>query len=298
MQYAETLLSSVDDSWNQFLENWNKARAKSSEKSVHDLRVSTRRLIAILELTRAVSRNQNIVHLQRQFKKVLKRMGPLRDVQVQLETISTFRATEPIKDFKRALMRLERREIEDIRKDLKRRRGRRLSDEMTDLRAGLEGRREALDDARLGRSIERLLRMRRNEYVKARRAFTPENEDTLHPMRIALKKFRYVVEAAQPVLSDWAKERVSQMHACQTLMGDTRDSQVLQARLEKWAAKRGKRVAVAPVLETLQRRRERLLKRIMRFAAPLDEIFPKQDIKPTAETTQAVSAPASEKTVA
>ena len=48
------------------------------------VRVNTRRLIAILELAKAVSGKADIGKLQRRFKKVLKRMGPLRDMQVVL----------------------------------------------------------------------------------------------------------------------------------------------------------------------------------------------------------------------
>src|SRR5262245_29036068 len=87
MQSSDELLSSFDTSWKAFSASWKDARAKASEKSVHDLRVSTRRLIATLELTQALSKNKEIVELRRRFKKVLKHMGPLRDLQVQLQNV-------------------------------------------------------------------------------------------------------------------------------------------------------------------------------------------------------------------
>jgi CHAD domain-containing protein len=82
MKRPGELLSLFDRSWEDFSGAWKKARAKASEKSIHDLRVSTCRLIATLELVRSLARREEVDHLQRSFKKVLKRMGPLRDVQV------------------------------------------------------------------------------------------------------------------------------------------------------------------------------------------------------------------------
>ena len=110
MKRSDELLSSFDTSWKEFSQAWKKAKAKASEKSVHDLRVNTRRLIANLELTRALSQRDDIAKLQRHFKKVLKGIGPLRDLQVQLETVAHLRQDGLVAEFKRVLERRESRE--------------------------------------------------------------------------------------------------------------------------------------------------------------------------------------------
>jgi hypothetical protein len=46
MKRADTIVVSFDKVWNEFSEAWKKARAKKSERSIHDLRVSTRRMIS------------------------------------------------------------------------------------------------------------------------------------------------------------------------------------------------------------------------------------------------------------
>ena len=74
MKSGADLLSSFDRSWKEFSEAWKSARSKGSEKSIHDLRVKTRRLIAVLELAQALSRRNGIDKLRRRFKKVLKSM--------------------------------------------------------------------------------------------------------------------------------------------------------------------------------------------------------------------------------
>jgi CHAD domain-containing protein len=121
-----------------------------------------------------------------------------------------------------------------------------------------------------------LLELRQKEFEKARANFKPSVEETLHEMRIALKKLRYVVEAAEPVLGEWTKESTRNMQACQTLLGDTRDVAILQAGLQEWADKKGKKVrkGIAPVLTQLKRERARLLKKITQSAASFEDLRP------------------------
>src|SRR5215475_678741 len=100
MKRIDEFESLFDSSWKKFSVTWKKARSGASEKSIHDLRVSTRRLIAILELVRGLSRRHDIIQVQQSFKKVLKGMSPLRDVQVQLEEVSQLKQIGLVADFR------------------------------------------------------------------------------------------------------------------------------------------------------------------------------------------------------
>lgn len=295
MKRTEEFLSSLDRSWNAFSQAWKKARVKASEKSVHDLRVNTRRLIAALELPRVLSKRERVAKLQRRFKKVLKRMGRLRDVQVQLESLSQIRNISVIDGFKRGLKRLERQEIGRIRGKLKRATKQRLGEALKDARSEFRRLHDSMGDDRFVRSVQRFLSSRRNQFLKAKHRFQrvqPLNEEALHEMRIALKKLRYVLEAAQPVLDPSAKQRAREMHAFQQLMGDSRDLQMLRVELEKWAEKKGKKIAVVPALERLQNKRETLLKKIIESSDKLERTFETETARPVAETTQVLKAPA------
>src|SRR5688572_7676846 len=116
MSGIDLLLHSFERSWKDFSSAWKKSRAKASEEPIHDLRVNVRRMIATLELTRALSRHREIPELQKDFKRILKRMGSLRDVQVQLLTLQDIRQTTAVIAFKESLERREKREISEIRK--------------------------------------------------------------------------------------------------------------------------------------------------------------------------------------
>ena len=292
----DSLLSSLDQSWKNFSGAWKSARTKSSEKAIHDLRVNTRRLIAILELAKAVSGDGEIAKLQRRFKKVLKRMGPLRDTQVLLVNLSRIQQRGLVSDFKKTLEQKERREIDGIRDKLRRGRKQKLSKAVEDVRVGFSDLEAKLGREKVHRSIDRVLSSRRNELLKAERRFhqsQPISEDLLHAMRIALKKFRYVIEAAQPLLDDSARQRAKEMHAFQQLIGESRDVELLRTALEKWANKRGKVIAVAPALDRLQQKRDSLLKKIFESLTELEQTSTGTQ-KPVVEKTHAIGTPATE----
>jgi CHAD domain-containing protein len=283
MKRTPDLLSSFDASWKAFSAAWKKARSKASEKSIHDLRVSTRRLIAILELARVLSKGNDIPRLQRRVKKVLKRMGPLRDVQVQLEGVSHIPKAEIVGQFKRRLKRREKNAIENVQDKLKRRTRQRLADAFEDVRSEFNRPHDSISGETIRRSVEKSLSSKKNAFLKAQRHFhraQPPNDEALHEMRIALKKLRYVVEAAQPLLGPSAKARAREMHKFQQLMGDTRDVEILRDALEKWAKKKGKKIAVVPTLERLQEKREGLLKKLIASSDQLEHILEETAPKP------------------
>lgn len=293
MKPTADLLSTFDDCWKNFSDAWKKARAKSSEKSIHALRVNTRRMIAALELTKGLSRRPEVTELQRKFKKVLKSMGPLRDTQVLLENITALEQGALILDFKKVLERRERRKIDRVRSNLKRGTKQRLSKGMKAVRSEFGRLHDVRRPKDIERFVERVLASRRNEFVKAERRFQklqPHNDELLHAMRIALKKLRYVVEAAQPVLGEVAKRQARDMQDFQQLIGESRDLEMLRAALEKWAEKNGKKIAIVPELDRLQEKREALLKKIVASSREFEAGLRSESVQPVTERTEIVSA--------
>jgi CHAD domain-containing protein len=157
MKREADLLSSFDNAWKEFSEAWKKARAKPSEKAVHDLRVCTRRLIATLEMARVVSGRNDVRQLQRDVKKILKRMGPLRDVQVQLQGVSQMRNVAIVDDLKRRLKRRERKAIETVHDELKHGSKRRLAAEFKEVRSHFSKSHNAMSGEAHRKSIEKNL---------------------------------------------------------------------------------------------------------------------------------------------
>src|SRR5690242_70489 len=122
------LVSSFDQSWKDFSKAWTKARSEASSDSIHALRVRTRRILARLELSQALTTDPQIEKLQRRFKKVLKRLGPLRDIQVQLDSLSQVWRFEEVWDFKREIKEREQIEARKAEEKLDRGRKRQLDE--------------------------------------------------------------------------------------------------------------------------------------------------------------------------
>jgi len=281
----------LDDSWKKFSVTWKKARIKASEKSIHDLRVSTRRFIAILELVQALSKSDEIGKVRRNFKKVLKGMGPLRDVQVQLNHVSQMKQVDLLPAFRRRLKRRERREIENIQNQLKYGKRRRLRKAVKLVRSELNRLDESVGEDRITRGVERLLALRRNKFLKLQRqlhGFQGLDEQALHETRVALKKLRYVIEAAQPVIGSSALKGARKMQALQRLMGDSRDIALVGAELEEWAKKKGRTIAIIPALQRLKDKRESLIRRVVDASSGLEKTLEPETAQVIAETTQVV----------
>ncbi len=285
---------SFDSCCKEFSRAWKKARAKASEKSIHDLRVLVRRLTATLELVEALSKdtkNRAVSDLERKFKKVHKRLGPLRDAQVQLENVSHLRQVDSIRDFTESLERRERHRRMRVRKELSGDRRERLEKNIKKVRAAFVRLHKKLGETAMQNAIQKTLKMRRDAFAKAWRHFQPAEEATLHEMRIALKKLRYVLEAAAPVLGNEGRQRAREMHVFQQLMGDTRDMEILRSELEVWARRKGISIAVAPALDKLDQKRQSLILKIS-DAPGLADILAPAESRPMAEKTRAVQAPA------
>lgn len=301
MKAGDAPFCSLDQPWDEFSKAWKKTRRNASEKSVHDLRVNARRLIENLELAGALSKDSDTAKLKRRFKKFLKGMGMLRDIQVQLENVSRLPKSQAIGEFTKRLERLERKETGKIQAHLKEARKQKLSAALKEVRSEFLRSRETVGVDRTYHSTRRILNLRHNEFLKAKRLFhrsEQQNEDALHEMRIALKKLRYAMEAAVPMLAPSEKDRIDGMRAFQKLLGDSRDMEMLRAALEEWAKKKRKTMAVVPALGDLQEKRTVLLKKVFESSHELENILEPKRSAPIAEKTRvAVAAAAAAATI-
>jgi len=54
----------------------------------------------------------------------------------------------------------------------------------------------------------------------------PARPSTIHRLRVAFKKFRYMVEIAHPLLENFPQDNLKRMHDYQSLMGEIQDADV------------------------------------------------------------------------
>jgi CHAD domain-containing protein len=138
-------------------------------------------------------------------------------------------------------------------------------------------------DARLDDSLRAILAVRLDEL----QSFDPSKPAQLHDLRIAAKRVRYILEAAEPVFGESAARGVKAMKQLQDHLGEIHDCDELLPLLDDHVKKlRSEDVAAAAADKPLPNRRkyrglealrahtvaerERLLKRVPRKWAKVD----------------------------
>jgi CHAD domain-containing protein len=262
MAEKNILLKALDIRWRKLRKEWDRTRSKYSEDAVHDLRVASRRLIAVLETLQDVRDDKEIRDCRRRVKKLLDGLSPLRDLHVQHANISRLAQRFPqLESFEKSLAEKEDRTAQKVQKGLK---------ETPKLdRAVSRARRHAakrIDNGDILKVIDRRYRKVLNLAARV----DSSNTTTIHQMRLAFKKFRYTCEVAQPIIKkDVNADRLQQFHDFQTMMGEIQDVEVLTARLSKWAQKNEREADMQPVFEELKSERE---KRTATFVASVDQV--------------------------
>jgi CHAD domain-containing protein len=225
-------------------------RARLARSAVHGLRVALRRLLSALDLAVAVGCEAK-PRLGRRLKKLLRALSPLRDAHVQL------RATKLLPDAqgRRLFAHLDHERHSHSREARKRLNAFDLSDFERDVSRVISGVDSAGQDSASRAAVEAALsgRLARGHLSIQRALRTAALGDAraLHDLRLALKDYRYALDALAPCLPAPARELSLVVARLQDQLGLAHDAQVLAelARSELKSAK--------PELDELVQRLER-----------------------------------------
>lgn len=120
---------------------------------------------------------------------------------------------------------------------------------------------------RLNRDHQRLLALRS--------CIDPADPATIHRLRVAFKKYRYLVEPLAPLSGNHDPAVLARMHELQGLMGDIQDLAVLLRSLRSWAAKHHGLKEVDPIVRLLARRLSERISAFLNGAKEMDSfVFP------------------------
>ena len=241
-----------------------------SETAVHDLRVETRRGLALLDLVAKLGGHGGLKKMRRAFKQRLDAFGELRDTQVQLGLLTPlWRAFPEVAELKKILRKSERELIARLRGKIKKLRF-----------AGMNRRLKQLEREFAATAITRqtqrdpifaALQAAFAEVVKRRGRIRRDKTETIHRLRIAFKRFRYLSELLQPLPTRLTAARLAEMRKFQAAAGDIQDLEVLLARLKKIArAKTMRPNQLANLRAELLRRRRGA---VNSFLADVDVLF-------------------------
>ncbi|MBI5953498.1 MAG: CHAD domain-containing protein [Chloroflexi bacterium] len=235
MSAQPLLLDSLTSRWKRYKTELKNCRDEFSEEAVHDFRVAARRLLASLDLLQAIIHGAKTKKIRRILKDQLDNLDELRDAQVMLADIAENIQKNPsLKPFEEYLQRREKKLMRAARRGIKSLKIGELAKRMRKLEEAVgESQPDGLDplpavDESYARVIQR--------YGKV----DPAQSATIHRLRIAFKKFRYMVESIHPTLKGFPEDTLKRMHDYQTSMGEIQDMEAaLQelAEFEKTAPK-------------------------------------------------------------
>jgi CHAD domain-containing protein len=218
----------------------------------------------MLELTETVLPRKTVRKMRRKIRKPLNEASALRDIQVQQQHCETLVADFPqLGAFLKFLGKRERKFARRLRKKLS-------GVSPSELQAGtgilleklivsLEPDQDKALAARIEAAIEDA--WRRVLYLRAR--VNPREPATIHKMRLAFKRFRYMAEVTAPVFPQLSRERLRAMHSYQDRMGAIQDMETLMRSMMQFRRSSG-RTSMLVVENEIRRRRQGLIDSFMR----------------------------------
>jgi CHAD domain-containing protein len=225
---SQLLLSALERAWENYLAELARCRAEFSEDAVHDLRVATRRLMAAVQLLRAVDPHSRLKKINGELKRQLDGFDELRDTQVILAELSPRAKKFPdLQGFQSHQHLTEERLLQTLGEEIYRLNIAELS---RDLRKTLTHLEKQTDDD----LAPEILQAVDDAYRRARQRLEQvdlTHPATIHHVRVAFKRFRYMVETVHPLIKDFPPTNLTWMNDYQTLMGNVQDAEVFLQRL-------------------------------------------------------------------
>jgi CHAD domain-containing protein len=248
-----------------------------SENSVHELRVETRRMLALGALLRAMWRDDRLVEIERCLKRMFKRFSRLRDTHVELMFVEEAQECFPeLAKFHKALAKREVRLTRRLEAGVDKFPLRRLQKLVQDVRKNHRSRRKRAsghqsDWSRLYRHLDEAFK----RVTVLRNEINPQDSVTIHRVRVAFKKFRYLVELLQSMLPGVTAHQIEAMHEYQSMMGEIQDIETLQGALDEYVSKRKSRLGKhLHFRDYLRKRRTALVRTYLHQADRLESFWP------------------------
>lgn len=227
--------------------------------AVHDLRVAIRRCRSFASLMEEIDGSEGWRDVRRRTRPLFRALGALRELHVHAELLKDILQRNPLRAHlrealaraERAPRRVVRRELDAFRLHAWKRLRRGLSDRLAVRPGGLLARSLVAD------------RHRRLSQLHRRAAMTGSVEDW-HALRVALKRFRYALEAVWP---DRSSELRDHLERLQQLLGAVHDLDVLDIWLAQRVAGHHNLISARRTLRA--RRRQRMKQYEAAFGRPV-----------------------------
>lgn len=268
------LSASLRERWHTFQMQLRRTRRRSTEASVHDLRVSMRRLMATADMIRTLIPDEGLEKTRRSLRKHLKAFNQLRDTHIQILALRALaREFPPLRPLGAELRAREAKLIRAARGTIASIKPAQLERSLADVSVrlgtllhlpGMQGVARATVVGAMGAAFARAFELRQQ--------VSPGDPSSIHRLRVAFKRCRYMMEVLQPILPGADKRFLKSLNAYQTRMGDIQDMQVITACVNSFTL--NSRYAPTLSLVPVQQRLAEMKKlRVDEFLARADELY-------------------------
>ena len=228
----QVLLDAMENSWRNYLTELKRCRTEFSNEAVHDLRVATRRMMAIIQLLNSIAPRPRLRKIIRAFKEQLDEFDDLRDTQVILAEISeTVQELPELQAFQKHEQLIEEKLLRTLRKEIKETNINELTKRIHKTHDAIENEIDEDLEAAIMQAVDDayLITKQRLGWVDLARPAS------IHRVRIAFKSFRYMVEIIHPLLKDFPPINSEWMNNYQSLMGEVQDAEVFMQTLADYS---------------------------------------------------------------
>ena len=229
------LVETLEQRWKTYRSELKRCQQKPGEEAIHDFRVASRRLLALVDMLRAASPHPRLQKLRHTFKNQLDNLDDLRDTQVMLVEVSERLEELPeLVPFLDYLVKREKRLLRSSVKAIK-------AYKSANIRKRIDLTRKALLKGKEGNfQGEVLIQIVDDAYETALGRFKriePDQFASIHRFRIAFKKFRYMIEIIHSIVPNFPEDNFKSMHDYQGMMGDIQDLEIFVSVLDNFAGK-------------------------------------------------------------
>lgn len=264
----------------------SRATAGDDDTAVHDLRVALRRLNAGLELWGDILRPKPARAARRRIRRMRRALGPLRELESAVQALGKHRQALPIASRVAAeamlddLLRRSRKARRRVRPLLESKATRAIARRIARASTGLD-QRMAAHHGPSAVAEPRIAAAREDTRSRLGTAVETGADDRLHEARVALKKWRYALEAAG--VGDGQAHGLPALRGMQEALGHAHDCAMLRDRVERRSRRLHERglnaeaSALTPLLERIEVERGCHVEQARGLAPGIEALATRQD---------------------
>ena len=234
-------------------------------------------MLALGTLLRAMWCDDRLAKIERCLKRLFKRFSRLRDTHVELVFVEEAQERFPeLAKFHKSLAKREARLTRGVEVCVDKFPLRRLQKLVRRVRKKHRprGKRPSTDHndwSRLCHHLDDAFK----RVTALRSEIDPQDSVTIHRVRVAFKKFRYLAELLQSMLHGVTPHQIEAMHEYQSMMGEIQDVETLQGALDKYVSRKKSRQGKhLHFRDYLSKRRTALVRTYLHQAGRLDSFWP------------------------